>query len=147
VKPLDPRLLRRVRPVRAFVTLTAGAGVVTAGLVVAQAYLLSRVVARAFTERETLAVLAPLLWGLVVVVAGRAVLAWATETLAVRTSARVRSELVEHALRPGPRDPRLPSTGELGTLATRGVDALDGYLRRYLPALLLATTAPLLVGV
>ncbi|WP_433038265.1 thiol reductant ABC exporter subunit CydD [Actinomycetospora sp. CA-053990] len=84
-------------------------------------------------------------------VAGRALLAWASEAAAVRASARVtgqlRADLIDHALRLGPRDPRLPSAGELGTLATRGVDALDGYLRRYLPTLLLATTVPLLVGV
>ena len=131
--------------------LTAAAGVATAGLVVAQADLLSQVVARAFLDRAPLAALTALLVGLGVVVAGRALLAWATEAAAVRASARVtgrlRADLVDHALRLGPRDPRLPSTGELGTLATRGVDALDGYLRRYLPTLLLATTVPLLVGV
>ena len=151
MKPLDPRLLRHVRPARTFVVLTAAAGVVTAGLVVAQADLLSQVVARAFLDRAPLAALTALLVGLGVVVAGRALLAWATEAAAVRASARVtgrlRADLVDHALRLGPRDPRLPSAGELGTLATRGVDALDGYLRRYLPTLLLATTVPLLVGV
>ncbi len=151
MKPLDPRLLRHVRPARTFVVLTAVAGVATAGLVVAQADLLSKVVARAFLDRAPLAALTALLVGLGVVVAGRALLAWATEAAAVRASARVtgrlRADLVDHALRLGPRDPRLPSTGELGTLATRGVDALDGYLRRYLPTLLLATTVPLLVGV
>lgn len=151
MKPLDPRLLRHVRPARTFVVLTAAAGVATAGLVVAQADLLSQVVARAFLDRAPLAALTALLAGLGIVVAGRALLAWATEAAAVRASARVtgrlRADLVDHALRLGPRDPRLPSVGELGTLATRGVDALDGYLRRYLPTLLLATTVPLLVGV
>ncbi|GAA4783353.1 thiol reductant ABC exporter subunit CydD [Actinomycetospora chlora] len=151
MKPLDPRLLRQVRPARTFVVLTAAAGVATAGLVVAQADLLSRVVARAFLDRTPLAALTGLLVGIAVVVAGRALLVWATEAAAVRASARVigtlRADLVDHVLRLGPRDPRLPSTGELGTLATRGVDALDGYLRRYLPTLLLATTVPVLVGV
>ncbi|MDD7967898.1 thiol reductant ABC exporter subunit CydD [Actinomycetospora lemnae] len=151
MKPLDPRLLRHVRPARTFVVLAAAAGVATAGLVVVQADLLSRVVARAFLDGAPLAALTTLLAGLVVVVAGRALLAWATEAAAVRASARVigqlRADLVDLVLRLGPRDPRLPSTGELGTLATRGIDALDGYLRRYLPTLLLATTVPLLVGV
>ena len=151
MKPLDPRLLRHVRPARTFVVLTAAAGVATAALVVAQADLLSQIVARAFLEGAPLAALTALLAGLAVVVAGRALLAWATDATAVRASARVvgqlRADLVDHVLRLGPRDPRLPSTGELGTLATRGVDALDGYLRRYLPTLLLATTVPLLVGV
>ncbi|GLZ48305.1 ABC transporter [Actinomycetospora sp. NBRC 106375] len=151
MRPLDPRLLRRVRPARTFVVLTAAAGVAAAGLLVAQADLISRVIAGAFLGGAGLAVLAPLVAGLVVVVAGRALLAWAVEAAGVRASARVttqlRADLVDHVLRLGPRDPRLRSTGELGTLATRGVDALDGYLRRYLPTLLLATTVPLLVGV
>ncbi|MHC1559067.1 thiol reductant ABC exporter subunit CydD [Actinomycetospora sp. C-140] len=151
MRPLDPRLLRRVRPARTFVVLTAAAGVAAAGLLVAQADLISRVVAAAFLGGAGLAVLAPLVVGLAAVVAGRALLAWAVEAAGVRASARVttqlRADLVDHVLRLGPRDPRLPSTGELGTLATRGVDALDGYLRRYLPTLLLATTVPLLVGV
>jgi ATP-binding cassette subfamily C protein CydCD len=156
VKPLDPRLLRHVRPARAFVVLTAAAGVAVAALVVAQADLLSRTVAQAFFNGQSLAgeglhVLAPMLLALVAVVAARALLTWATEAAAVRTSARVRArlraDLVDHVLRVGPRDPRLPSTAELSTLATRGVDALDGYLRRYLPTLLLATTVPVLVGV
>ncbi|NMO88228.1 thiol reductant ABC exporter subunit CydD [Actinomycetospora sp. TBRC 11914] len=149
--PLDPRLLRHVRPARTFVVLTAAAGVAVAGLVVAQADLLSRTVARAFTDGAGLDVLAPLVLALVVVGGTRAVLTWATEAAAVRTSAlvraRLRADLVDHVLRLGPRDPRLPSTAELAVLATRGVDALDGYLRRYLPTLLLATTVPVLVGV
>jgi ATP-binding cassette subfamily C protein CydCD len=151
VKPLDPRLLRHVRPARTFVVLTAAAGVAVAGLVVAQADLLSRTVSRAFLSGDGLAVLTPMLLALAAVVAGRAVLTWATEAAAVRTSARVRgrlrADLVDHVLHVGPRDPRLPSTAELSTLATRGVDALDGYLRRYLPTLLLATTVPVLVGI
>jgi ATP-binding cassette, subfamily C, bacterial CydCD len=156
VKPLDPRLLRHVRPARTFVVLTAAAGVAAAGLVVAQADLLSRTVARAFPDGhdlggDGLTLLAPALAVLTGIVVGRALLTWATEAAAVRTSARVRAQLradlVDHVLRLGPRDPRLPSTAELGTLATRGVDALDGYLRRYLPTLLLATTVPVLVGI
>ncbi|HEY2191273.1 MAG TPA: thiol reductant ABC exporter subunit CydD [Actinomycetospora sp.] len=156
MKPLDPRLLRHVRPARTFVVLTAAAGVAAAGLVVAQADLLSRTVARAFADGQGLGtdglrLLTPLLLVLAAIVAGRALLTWATEAAAVRTSARVRAQLradlVDHVLMLGPRDPRLPSTAELGTLATRGVDALDGYLRRYLPTLLLATTVPVLVGI
>jgi thiol reductant ABC exporter CydD subunit len=37
------------------------------------------------------------------------------------------------------------STGDVSTLATRGVDALDGYFSRYLPALVLAVIVPVAV--
>ena len=37
------------------------------------------------------------------------------------------------------------ATGDIATLATRGVDALDGYYSRYLPQLVLAVIVPLTV--
>ncbi|WP_214369756.1 hypothetical protein [Pseudonocardia sp. H11422] len=63
--------------------------------------------------------------------AGRAVLAWAGEVAAHRASAdaigELRAALVAHVLRLGPRHRDLRPTGELATLATRGLDGLDGY--------------------
>jgi thiol reductant ABC exporter CydD subunit len=42
---------------------------------------------------------------------------------------------------PGPR----PRSGDLATLVTHGIDALDGYFARYLPQLLLAVIVPIMV--
>ncbi len=84
-------------------------------------------------------------------VVGRAALGWAGEAAAHRaaaaTVAQLRAALLDHVLRLGPRHPALPPSGQLATLATRGVDGLDGYVGRYLPQLLVAAVVPLVVGV
>ena len=137
MKPLDPRLLRHASAARRFVILAAATAVLTAGLVLVQAQLLASGVTRAFLGGEALAALAPVLMALLVVVACRAALAWLAEVAAHRASTDVirqlRSKLVAHALRLGPRHGGLPPTGELATLATRGLDGLEGYFSRYLP--------------
>lgn len=45
MKPLDPRLTRYARAARRYIATTAVTGVLIAGLVVAQAWLISRIVA------------------------------------------------------------------------------------------------------
>lgn len=150
MKPLDPRLLRHASAARTFVGLTAAVAVATAGLVLVQAELLARGIDRAFLGGAGLEELAPLLIGLLVVVAGRAALTWAGEVAAHRASADVirqlRARLVAHAGALGPRHRDLPPTGELATLATRGLDGLEGYFSRYLPTLLVAAVVPVLVA-
>jgi thiol reductant ABC exporter CydD subunit len=60
---------------------------------------------------------------------------------------QLRSRLTQHALRLGPGWLTGERSGELATLSTRGVDALDGYLARYLPQLVLAGLVPAVVVV
>ncbi|MGI5129965.1 thiol reductant ABC exporter subunit CydD [Pseudonocardia sp. CA-107938] len=150
MKPLDPRLLRHASAARRFVVLTAGLAVAAAVLVLAQAQLLAGVLADAFLGNAGMDVLAPALGALLGVVVGRAVLIWAGEVAAHRAAADVvgqlRTSLLAHVLRLGPRHPGLPPTGELAALATRGLDGLDGYFSRYLPALLVATVVPAVVA-
>ncbi|GAA4694164.1 thiol reductant ABC exporter subunit CydD [Pseudonocardia yuanmonensis] len=148
---LDRRLLQHVPALRGYVGVGAAIAVLSAGLVIAQAGLLADVVSRAFLDGAGLAELAPQLGLLAAAVAGRAVLGWAAEVAAQRAAAagttQLRSALLDHVLRLGPRYPGLPGTGRLATLAGHGVDALDAYIGRYLPQLLVATVVPLVVGV
>ncbi len=148
---LDRRLLRHAPAIRGFVGLSAGIGVATALLVIAQAGLLAEAIATAFLGGAGLADLAVPLVALVAVVLGRAALGWAGEVAAQRAAASVvaqlRAALLDHVLRLGPRHAGLPSTGQLATLASRGVDGLDGYVGRYLPQLLVGAVVPLVVGV
>ena len=87
---------------------------------------------------------------LLAVVAGRALVVWLQEVAAHRSSAAVKSQLrgrlLEHSLRLGPRWLSGERGGELATVATRGIDALDGYFSRYLPQLVLAVIVPAAVG-
>ncbi len=155
MRALDPRLLRYTRATRAFLFVSVGLGVLGALLIVAQAWLLADVVAGAFVRGRGLAQLrTPMIWLLCVILA-RAVVAWAGELAASRSSARAKSQLraalLERVAQLGPngfhgRDgSRERRTGELAILATRGIDALDGYFSLYLPQLLLAVIVPLVV--
>ena len=147
--PSDRRLLRYARPARAYL---AGLVVVTigvAGLVILQAQLLATAIAGAFSGGLALPALEGTIAVLAAVVAGRAVLAWAIEALSYRASAGVKSQLRRDLLRRsvelGPRWLATRRAGELTTLTTVGVDALDAYFARYLPQVVLAVVIPLAV--
>ncbi|WP_435582807.1 thiol reductant ABC exporter subunit CydD [Amycolatopsis thermoflava] len=150
MRPLDPRLLRHARAARPFVLGCAALGVATALLVLVQADLLATAITGAFLDGTTLAALTVPVLLLAVVVLGRSGIAWLSEMLAHRASAAVldqlRAALVTHVLRAGPRRSGGRSPADLATLATRGVDRLDGYFARYLPQLLLAAIVPAVVG-
>ncbi len=83
------------------------------------------------------------------VLAGRAGVAWAQESVAHRASAEVKSRLrlalLRRAVGMGMRWSASARSGEVVALATRGVDALDGYFARYLPQLVLATILPVVI--
>ncbi|HEY4019117.1 MAG TPA: thiol reductant ABC exporter subunit CydD [Pseudonocardiaceae bacterium] len=84
-------------------------------------------------------------------VLARALLAWANQSVAARAAAgakeELRAALLDAALRLGPEWLAEHGPAELTALATRGLDALDEYFTRYLPALITAALAPPLVGV
>jgi ATP-binding cassette, subfamily C, bacterial CydD len=150
VKPLDPRLVRTTRAVRVHLAVTVVCGAALTGLILLQAALVAHAIANA-----------PLLDGggtwtdvggvvaLVGVVAlARAALAYGAETAALRSAAAVKSQLrrrlVAHVTGAG-ADPATLNPGELATLTTRGLDALDDYVARYLPQLVLSVLVPVAV--
>ena len=142
----DQRLLRFARSTRRFLVLSVGIGAATAALVIAQAWLIATVVADAFVHHRSLASLRGPLVALLLVVAARAVLAWAAERAAQRSSASVKSELRLQAAKRvaalGPAGLEGRDAGRVSVLMTTGIDALDGYFSRYLPQLFLAAIVP-----
>jgi len=146
---IDPRLLEYARSTRSFITLSIALGTTTALLIIAQAWLLAGIIAAVFDHgagvtRERLPL--ALLLG---VTLGRAAVAWAAELAANRSSARAKSQLraglLEHVAALGPSHFGAERRGEIAVLATRGVDALDGYFSLYLPQLVLAVIVPIAV--
>jgi ATP-binding cassette, subfamily C, bacterial CydCD len=129
--------------------VSVGLGVLSALLIVAQAWLLADVVAGAFRHGRDLAQLRTPLIALLCVVLTRAAVAWGAELAASRSSARAKSQLrtalLERVAGLGLDSSRKQRTGELAILATRGIDALDGYFSLYLPQLFLAVIVPLVV--
>lgn len=134
-------------------SLVAGValGVVAALLAVAQAFLLARAISGAYLGAEGVDELAGVLVALALVLGARAFLGWASDVIAQRISGAVKADLrvrlLEQAVALGPRWAATRASGEVALLATRGLDALDGYFGRYLPQLALAVIVPITVVV
>ncbi|MEQ4207975.1 thiol reductant ABC exporter subunit CydD [Actinopolymorpha sp. B17G11] len=149
MQAFDRRLLRYARATRGYLTSMVAIGITQASLILAQAYVLATVLVLAFEQQRDLTALAVPLVILLLTICARALLAWAAEVAAHRTSTAVKQELRQHLLhhvvRLGPRWLAGERSGELASLTTRGIDALDSYFSRYLPQLVLAGLIPVAV--
>jgi ATP-binding cassette, subfamily C, bacterial CydD len=153
VKPVDPRLLRYSAAARGYLAVTVGLGLAATGLILIQAGLLAHILASAATGTAGTGlagtVLAGTLFALLAVLLARAAASYGGEATALRAAAAVKSQLrrrlTDHALRLGPSWLARHQSGEVTTLATRGLDGLDAYFARYLPQLVLAGAVPVAV--
>jgi len=148
MRALDPRLVRRTRSVRPLLAIDTALGLAAAALVLVQATLLARIVARAFVGTG-LAQLRADLVALALAFACRGALAWAMEVAGRRAATSVLSELrlalVARRLTTQPAATDGTQSGEIAAAAVQGVDALEGYFARYLPQVVLSTVVPLAV--
>ena len=148
MKPVNPRLLRHAAAARGYLILTVGLGLATTALILAQAGLLARALS-APAAGIGVAALGATLGVLLAVLAARAVTAYGGELAALRAAAAVKSQLrrklTAHVLRLGPAWLGGQRTGEITTLSTKGLDALDPYFARFLPQLVLAFLVPVAV--
>ena len=148
MRPVDPRLLRHAAAARGYLVLTVGLGLATTALILAQAGLLAHALATP-AAGTGVAALGATLAVLLAVLAGRAVAAYGGELAALRAAAAVKSQLrrklTAHVVRLGPAWLGGQQTGELATLSTKGLDALDPYFARFLPQLVLAFLVPVAV--
>ena len=148
MRALDPRLLRRARPARLLLGTNIAIGLATALLILLQATLFARIVARAFSGMTL-----PDLWTDIVLLAAvfalRGALAWGFETTGRRAASAVLSDLrlalVERRLRAQPAALDGVEGGEIAAASVQGVDALEAYFARYLPQVVLACAVPVLV--
>ncbi len=148
MRPFDPRLVRYAGVVRGYLASTILLGLVATGLILAQAGLLADLLADAIRGTGAHA-LASLLTALAVVLLARAAVTYGTEVTALRAAARVKSQLrralTAQVVRLGPSWLSGQRPGEMATLSTKGLDALDPYFARYLPQLVLACVVPVAV--
>jgi ATP-binding cassette subfamily C protein CydD len=153
VKPLDPRLLRLSRTARGFVAAAAGTGAVRTVATIAIAWGIAAAVTQV-VDAVRVGVVPATFVGTLALLGGafllRAVAAWATDDLAARAGARVKSELRAAVLRRaadrGPGWLAGRSSAGFATTLGPGLDALDAYFGRYLPQLALTAVAtPLLL--
>ncbi len=148
MKAFDPRLPRHARAATGALLVTIVLGLAATVLVLAQAGLLAHALAAA-ARGSAPAALSSTLLALVLVLAARAAVSYGGEVAALRAAARIKSQLrralAARSLALGPSWLSGQRAGEITTLATTGLDALDAYFARYLPQLVLACCVPLAV--
>ncbi|MGD8398854.1 MAG: thiol reductant ABC exporter subunit CydD, partial [Anaerolineae bacterium] len=143
---LDRRLLDEARAQPVALSLTVGLGLLAGIVVVGQAWLLARVVARVFLGGEGLAASVPAILAFLALALVRAGLVWGRDVAAHRLADGIkqglRRRLAEHLLALGPAYVAGARSGELVNTVVEGVEALDDYFRHYLPQLALAALVP-----
>jgi ATP-binding cassette, subfamily C, bacterial CydD len=148
VRALDPRLLRRARPVRVLIGVDVAIGVASTLLILVQATLLARVIARGFDGAGFRAVKTDVVL-LAAAFAGRGALSWGFEVVGRRAATSVLSELrlslVERRLLGSPAALDGVEAAEVAAASVGGLDPLAAYFGRYLPQLVLACIAPLAI--
>jgi ATP-binding cassette subfamily C protein CydCD len=116
---------------------------------IAQAVLLARIVAGVFISGDGLSQVTSYIIWLAVAMASKAVAAGAGEWIGQRTSGKVRVQIRARFLQAvnllGTHWLARTSPGQIVTTAGAGIESLDGYVTRALPALVAATVAPPLV--
>lgn len=148
---LDRRLLDLARPHRAALVISIAFGWLGGVVTVIQAWLLAHIIAAVFLAGADRAAVAQSLGWLLGAIVLRAACSWATDVAAARAAAgvkhEIRSRVFASMMDEGPVKAGRRRTGELITLLTDGVEALDAYIAGYLPQLVLAGVIPLTVAV
>jgi ATP-binding cassette subfamily C protein CydD len=148
---MSPRsLLDEHRPLAArWLRLTVGLGLANGLLLILQAWLLARIIDAVVFAGAGLAEVARWLWPLLALFAVRAALAWGAEQSAFRAAAqvklRLRDRLYRHIQAAGPAWLAGQRSGALAEDLTRGIENLEAYYARYLPAMSLTAMIPLAI--
>ncbi|HWJ64635.1 MAG TPA: ABC transporter transmembrane domain-containing protein, partial [Acidimicrobiales bacterium] len=146
--PIDPRILRLSAAMRTHLVVCAALAVLTAAAILVQAEALSRLLPRLI--RGDGAATGPLAAWLVAVAVVRAAATALTERSSTRTLLATRTTVRRRVLdrlahlRPDQRPHLGPA--QVGSLTGTALDALDPWVRSYLPGLMLAVVVPLAAG-
>lgn len=130
-----------------WLSLAVGVGVLSGFLLILQAWLLARVIDGVIVSGAGLAEVQAWLWPMLGLFALRAALAWASEQAAFQGAVRVKLELRDalyakiRAL--GPVRLGTERSGDLATSLVDGIEALEAYYARFLPAISLMALIPL----
>jgi ATP-binding cassette subfamily C protein CydD len=144
---LDRRILGLARSRRGSLIASVAFGWIGGVVTVVQAWLLAHIIAEVFLGGADRAAVSPSLGWLLGAIVLRAALSWAADAAAAHAAAgvkhEVRSRVFASLMDQGPVAAGRRRTGELITLLTDGVEALDAYIASYLPQLVLAGVIPL----
>ena len=143
-------LLNAQRPLAArWLRAAIGLGLFNGVLLIAQAWLLARVIDQVAFAGAGLDAVEVWLWPLLGLFLLRALIAWASEQTAFRAAARVKTELRDRVYRhiqaAGPKWLAGERSGALAEDLIKGIESLEAYYARYLPAMSLTTLVPLTI--
>jgi len=146
---VDPRLWRQVAAFRRWVVGAVVLGLGLTACLVAQATFLAAGLSDLLFHRSDHGALRVALSGLVVATLVRASLSfcseWAATRAATKTKAELRAQSLAASMSLGPVWLAGQRTGELAVTLGHGLDALDDYIGRYLPGVILAVLAPVVL--
>lgn len=129
--------------------LSIGASFLSGLLLIAQAWLLAKVVNAVLFEKAVLADVMPFMWGLLVIFVCRAVLNRMAEQMAFKVAIQVklflRQKLYQHVQHLGPAWLGQERSGDVVNTLSDGIEALEAYYARYLPAMSLMLWVPLAI--
>jgi ABC-type bacteriocin/lantibiotic exporter with double-glycine peptidase domain len=149
-KPALKWLFRRAQTARLWIALSVGLGFGSGLLLIAQAALIAHLIHGIYIEALPRSELTRFFVLFAMVVAGRAVMAWAREIAGFQAGARIRTEvrrrLLEHMTAAGPAFTRQQQTGALASTVVEQVEALHNFFAHYLPQLGLAVLIPLSIA-
>src|SRR5690625_398605 len=124
------------------------APVIVGVLFIAQAYLLAQVLDAAIRLEQPMGTLGGAIGGVAALIVIRALLSWSGQRSASRAVEQIkeqlRAQIFAQMLRRGPAWTRQQPSGELAALLVEHIEALDGYLRNFLPAMYAAGVLPLI---
>ncbi len=144
--PVDPRLLRRAPALRKAIAGFTGLAVVGSAATVLQAAALASVVSAVLVRHQAVNGVAPYLAVVLAAMAIRALVAgageWIGQTASLSVRAGLRQDLLRAVGRSGTPTMGPADRGRVAAAATSGIEALDGYVTRAVPALVGAVATP-----
>ncbi|NHQ60147.1 thiol reductant ABC exporter subunit CydD [Chlorobium sp. BLA1] len=146
---IDRRLFQLIKEERAPFILSIISGSITSGMLIAQAFYLSKIIDGAFIQKSTINNLIPLFgfFGLFSIL--RMLFNWSSQTEANRGTLTIRTKLFTRLTEKvgvlGPIYTRSVQSGKLSTTLIKGVEALDAYYSQYIPQIFFALFTPLLI--
>ncbi|EAT59960.1 thiol reductant ABC exporter subunit CydD [Chlorobium ferrooxidans] len=146
---IDRRLFQLIKKERAPFILSIISGSIASGMLIAQAFYLSKIIDGAFIQKSAINNLIPLFgfFGLFSIL--RMLFNWSSQTEANRGTLTIRKKLftllTEKVGLLGPIYTRSVQSGKLSTTLLKGVEALDAYYSQYIPQIFFALFTPLLI--
>ena len=148
-KALDRWLRGQASSARPLINAAVATGLVGGVLLIAQAWLLARIVDAVVVTGRDLESVWPWLWGLLAIFVLRAIASASGEIVAFEAGARVvlsiRERLQAHVAALGPAWTRAQRTGDVVTTTIDGVETLHRYYAAYLPQMALSACIPLAI--